>query len=142
MSCKFPAHRELVVAAKRAATQLKQNVWPGMLLADIDWSENGLIAAARQIQSEYWCLSYFSLLIIIVAHLKEDVWLDDASLLCELDEVTVEPEGSPAGALEPAEGAFYARVHRCPPSAGADGVYEVKKTDGTIIEGLKRRHLR
>ena len=142
MSCKFPAHRELVVAAKRAATQLKQNVWPGMLLADIDWSENGLIAAARQIQSEYWCLSYFSLLIIIVAHLKEDVWLDDASLLCELDEVTVEPEGSPTGALEPAQGAFYALVHRCPPSAGADGVYEVKKTDGTIIEGLKRRHLR
>ena len=55
-SFKFPAHRELVAAAKRAAKQLKQNVWPGVLIADIDWSENGLIAAARQIQSEY-CVS-------------------------------------------------------------------------------------
>ena len=48
MSMKFPAHRELVVASKKAATQLKQHVWLGMLLADYDWSENGLIAAARQ----------------------------------------------------------------------------------------------
>ena len=52
-SLKFPAHRELVAAAKKAAKQLRQNVWPGMLMADYDWSENGLIAAARQIQSEY-----------------------------------------------------------------------------------------
>ena len=144
-SFKFPAHRELVAAAKRAAKQLKQNVWPGVLIADIDWSENGLIAAARQIQSEYWCLSYFSLLIMIVCHLKQDVWQDEASLLHELDEVTVEPEGSPPGALQPAQGSYYARVFRCPGGAagvGADGIYAVKKEDGTIIEGIRRRHLR
>ena len=31
MSVKFPAHKELVVAAKKAAKQLRQNIWPGML---------------------------------------------------------------------------------------------------------------
>ena len=79
MSLKFPAHRELVVASKKAAKQLRENCWLGMLMADYDWSENGLIAAARQIQSEYWCLKYFSLFITIVSYLVPDSWHDQAS---------------------------------------------------------------
>ena len=142
MSMKFPAHRELVVASKKAATQLKQHVWLGMLLADYDWSENGLIAAARQIQSEYWCLKYYSLFITIVSYLQPEAWHDEAALLKTGDEVTVEPEGSPAGAKEPAKGSFFAVVHIAPAAAGADGVYSLKKNDGSMIEGIKRRHMR
>ena len=52
-SAKFPAHRHLVGDAKAKATQLLHHFWPDMLLSDYDWSENGVIASARQIQSEY-----------------------------------------------------------------------------------------
>ena len=134
-SLKFPAHRELVAAAKKAAKQLRQNVWPGMLMADYDWSENGLIAAARQIQSEYWCLKYYSLFINIVSYLKAADWLGRESLLKEGDEVTVEPADSPAGTLEPARGSFYARVHIAPAAPGERGIYQLKKDDGEVVEG-------
>lgn len=40
-SVAFPAHRPLVRAAKAAALQRDRNFWPGMLLSDYDWSENG-----------------------------------------------------------------------------------------------------
>ena len=139
VSLKFPAHRELVAAAKKAARELRQNVWPGILMADYDWSENGLIAAARQIQSEYWCLKYYSLFINIVSFLKSDEWLHRESLLKEDDEVTVEPTGSPAGALQPAQGSFYARVHIAPAAAGESSVYKLKKDNGEVIEGTFER---
>ena len=142
MSGKYPAHRELVVAAKKAANQLKENMWLGILVADYDWSENGLISSARQIQSEYWCLKYFSLFITIISYLLPDPWHEDASLLKTGDEVTVEPEGSPAGASKPANGSFYAVVHIAPATAGTDLLYSVRKNDGTVIGGIKRRHMR
>ena len=142
MSVKFPAHKELVVAAKKAAKQLRQNIWPGMLLADYDWSENGQIAAARQIQSEYWCLKYFSLFIIIVSHLNAVDWCDRESLLGEGAEVTVEPEGAAAGTLEPASGSFYACVHIPAAASGESSVYTVKKDNGDVVEGVKRSRLR
>ena len=132
---KFPAHRELVAAAKKAAKMLRQNCWPGMLMADYDWSENGLIAAARQIQSEYWCLKYYSLFIVIVSYLKSKEWLDRDSLLKEGDEVTVEPASSPAGALEPALGSYYARVHIAPAAAGERSLYKLKKENGEVLDG-------
>ena len=54
----------------------------------------------------------------------------------------MEPEGSPAGAMQPAKGSFFAAVHTSPAAAGEDAVYSVKRNDGTVIEGIKRRHLR
>ena len=57
-------------------------------------------------------------------------------------EVTVEPEGSPAGAKEPAKGSFFAVVHLSPAAAGKTSLYSVKRNDGTVLEGIKRRHLR
>ena len=38
------------------------------LLSDYDWSENGVIASARQIQSEYWSLVHYSLFIQITTY--------------------------------------------------------------------------
>ena len=125
-SLKFPAHREMVIASKRAAKQLRENVWPGMLFADYDWAENGLIAAARQIQSEYWCLKYFSLFIVIVSYLKAEEWLVRDSLLQKGAEVTVEPEGSPANTLKPATGSIFARVIVAAASPGEESLYTVE----------------
>ena len=52
-SVKFPAHRHLIGDTKAKAKRRDRYFWPGMLLSDYDWSENGVIASARQIQSEY-----------------------------------------------------------------------------------------
>ena len=49
------------------------------LLSDYDWSENGVIASARQIQSEYWSLTHYSLFISITSYLIVDVWLNRRS---------------------------------------------------------------
>ena len=54
----------------------------------------------------------------------------------------MEPEGSPAGAKEPAKGSFFAVVHVPPAAAGETSVYSVKLNNGTVLEGVKRRHLR
>ena len=87
-SVKFPGHRQLVGAAKAAALQRDRNFWIGMLLSDYDWSENGVIAAARQIQSEYWSLVHYSLFIQITTYLDSAIWLDRRSLLAVGTEVT------------------------------------------------------
>lgn len=87
-SAKFPAHRHLVGDAKAKATQLLHHFWPGMLLSDYDWSENGVIASARQIQSEYWSLTHYSLFISITSYLVVEAWLDRSSILLEKTAVT------------------------------------------------------
>ena len=73
-----------------------------MLLSDYDWSENGVIASARQIQSEYWSLVHYSLFIQITTYLASEAWLDRRSLLPKGTEVTVELEGDAFGELQPA----------------------------------------
>lgn len=50
--------------------------WIGMLLSDDDWSENGVITTARQIQSGYWNLVYYSLIVQITIYFESAVWLD------------------------------------------------------------------
>ena len=131
LACAWPLDvaRVLLFAlsAPMAAKACRQNAWLGMLLSDYDWAENGVLELARQIQSEYWCLKYFSLFIVIGSYLKSDVWLDRESLLAEGDEVTVEPEGSAAGNLEPATGSYFARVHLALAAAGEGSRYTVKK---------------
>ena len=92
----FPAHRHLVGDAKAKAKQRDRGFWPGMLLSDYDWSENGVIANARQIQLEYWSLTHYSLFISITSYLVVSAWVDRCSELSKGSEVTVEPTGAPA----------------------------------------------
>lgn len=114
-SLKLPAHKYLVSDVKRALTQRDQNFWPGMLVANYDWSENGTILNAIQIQSEYWSLVHYSLFICITSHLVDDAWRSRSSHLPVGTEVTVEPEGnSIPNSLEPAAGSHFAVVKRCP----------------------------
>ena len=154
-SVKFPAHRHLIGDTKAKARRRDRYFWPGMLLSDYDWSENGVIANARQIQSEYWALTHFSLFISITTYLVVKAWLDRRSRLSVGMEVTVEPDGavlSTAERLSPAKGSFYAVVHSTPISEAAgrpeDETYSVtvydhpSKPDGTVIAGIPRERLR
>ena len=150
-STKFPAHRHLVGDAKAKARRRDRYFWPGMLLSDYDWSENGVIANARQIQSEYWSLTHYSLFISITTYLVVAAWLDRRSRLPVGTEVTVEPEGadfSTAERLAPAKGSFYAVVHSAPPSEDEQAAYSLtvydhpSLPDGTVLAGIARERLR
>ena len=50
---------------------------------------------------------------------------------------SVEPEGSPAGKLEPATGSYFARVHVAPAAAGEGSHYTVKKESGEEVEARR-----
>lgn len=139
---KFPAHRHLVLDAKEKAGQVLRNLWPGMLLGNYDWSENGVITPDRQIQSEYWSLTHYSLFICITSYLLNESWLDCSSTLRTGMEVTVEPEGAPADSLKPAKGSYWAKVHASPGVEGEAEVYSVQREDGTVIGGITRSRLR
>lgn len=147
-SVKYPEHRHLVVASKSAARERDRNHWMGMLLSDYDWSENGVIGSARQIQSEYWSLTYYSLFIQITSHLKREEWLDRRSLLPIGSEVTVQDEGDDFGSDKPTKGAFYAMVVDAPDKEGEHELYAVKVlghptlADGSVIAAIKRERLR
>ena len=117
-----------------------------MLLSDYDWSENGTILNAVQIQSEYWSLVHYSLFISITSHLVVAKWLDRSSFLQVGSEVTVEPhEKSVDGSLEPAVGSLYGTVVRCPLESDERSVHEIYHvvTDGSLNEvAVSRERLR
>jgi hypothetical protein len=149
VSAQFPEHRALITSTKKAALQLHRHAWPGMLLSYYDWSENGVIATARQIQSEYWSLNYYSLFIQLTCYLISAVWLDRTSLLYAGAEVTVKADDA-FGELQHAKGSYYAKI--APSSAsteeGEDVLYTVAVyghhliLDGTIMGGISRKRLR
>lgn len=148
VSLKFPAHRHLVRAAKAAALQRDRNFWVGMLLSDYDWAENGVIVSARQIQSEYWSLVYYSLFIQITTHLDADAWFNRRSVLPMGTEVTVMSEDDDFASIKPARGAFYAKVHSGASNEGEEQLYSVTVyghptlSDGTVRHDVKRKCLR
>lgn len=90
---KYPFHRHTLSNQKRADTDRHQNVWPHWLQLSSDWSENGPIWSAREIQSEYWNLKTFSLFICIARFLLNSAWINRESKLPIGTEVSVEPEG-------------------------------------------------
>lgn len=144
VSNKFPAHLHLVVDTKVKALRFLHYFWPGMLLSNYDWSEKGIITPDRQIQSEYWSLTSFSLFISITSHLIVSEWLDRCSLLTVGTEVTVEPEpgGSPVGSLTPASGSYWAKIHASPNEIGEACIYSVTREDGSVIGGVLRERIR
>ena len=90
---KYPLHRQTLIKQKAADQQREDNLPPCVLDVDSDHSENGPIANAREIQSEYWRMKYFALFISIWSHLDSEAWLDRSGALSQGMAVTVEPEG-------------------------------------------------
>jgi hypothetical protein len=122
-----------------------------MLLSDYDWSENGVIATARQIQSEYWSLNYYSLFVQFTSYLITAVWPDCTSPLKAGAEVTVEPDGA-FGEVQPAKGSYFAKIGLSSASTveGEEVLYSVVVyghhtiLDGTIMSSISipRKRLR
>lgn len=98
--------------SKEAEMDFYQNCIPGVISCKSDWSENGSLEKRRQMQSEYWVIVHYSLLISIASFLVSSVWVDRSSILPIGAEVTVEPSDyiPCEGSVENVEGSFWARV--------------------------------
>ena len=100
---------------------------PRVLDGDSDYSENGPIANAREIQSEYWVMKTSTLFISIWSFLLYSAWRDRRGALAKGSAVTVEPEGeSVVGSLEPPMGSFYAEVEVGRAEEGEKVLYSVR----------------
>mmetsp|Transcript_47642 Transcript_47642/g.125862 ORF Transcript_47642/g.125862 Transcript_47642/m.125862 type:complete len:691 (-) Transcript_47642:17-2089(-) len=108
----FLPHSFHIDQAKAASREFDHNSPPGIIHDDSDWSENGECKVKHQLQSEYWTIIYYSMLISISAFLVTSVWEEKSSSLAKGDEVTVEAERADGayGSMEPAEGSFFAVV--------------------------------
>jgi hypothetical protein len=107
----FTPHSYLIEQSKTADHECERNAVPGMIRDKSGWSENGAVQVKQQIQSEYWSIVYYSLLISISSFLVSSIWQDRTSTLDKGDEVTVEPDDkSIPGSLEAVEGSFFAIV--------------------------------
>ena len=89
------------------AQEREDNMPPQVLDVDSDYSENGSTPDPREIQSQYWYHSYFTLFISIWAYLCSATWIDRRSALSKGDAVTVEPDG------ESIEGSAQRQRDRC-----------------------------
>lgn len=138
--------------SKRAEGDFRRNAIPGMVDDKSDWSENGSLAKKRQIQSEYWVIVYYSLLISISSFLVSSAWRERACILPVDTEVTVEPlEYVPPddGSIEAAPGSYWGRVKQLTIgdgggeayTVGEDVEYAVEAYDGSIAR-VRRSQLR
>ncbi len=87
----FTPLRIHIEQSKISDRECDQNTVPGMIRDKTDWSENGECKVKHQMQSEYWSIVYYSLLITISSFLITRIWKDRTSALKSGDEVTVEP---------------------------------------------------
>ena len=74
--CNFTQHIFHIDQAKAADWESEQHTVPGMIRDKSDWSENGEIKVKHQMQSEYWTIVYYSLLISITSFLVTSIWKD------------------------------------------------------------------
>ena len=104
-------------------------------------SENGEIVVKEQMQSEYWTIKYYSLLISISCFLVTSSWNDRASLLRAKAEVTVQPPWVPPNTTTFTKGSFYAVVEVGCSEVGEDVIYTVRLDDGSTQQ-VPRHQLR
>ena len=113
---------------------------PGVLDGDSDYSENGPIANAREIQSEYWVMKTYTLFISISSFILHEAWLDRQSSLAKGSAVTVEPEGeSVEGSLQPPMGSFFAEVEVGSTAVGEAVMYSVRSRDDVLHQIPRHR---
>ena len=107
--------------SKAAEGDFSRNSIPGVIDCKSDYSENGSLEKPKQLQSEYWVIMYYTLLISIASFLVSEVWLERESVLPIGAEVTVEPEDYKPladGKIEAVKGSFWARVEILLDAAG------------------------
>ena len=144
---KYPFHRQTLIIQKQADQQRDDNLPPLVLDVDSDHSENGTIANAREIQSEYWVSKMYSLFISIWSYLCSKAWVDRVGALPKGTAVTLEPEGaSTPGSLKLLPGSVYAVVEEGSTLEGEATMYHVRERNGPLHrvprERLRRRQRR
>jgi hypothetical protein len=105
----------------------------------VEFAEKGTIITGREVQSEYWVTKQYTVFVQVVSWLAFDAWRSRDSVLSKGAAVTVEPEGaSVAGALEPAQGSYWAEVMQVPEAAARseNEVYGVRQHDAAEADPL------
>ena len=119
-------HRVLLTNEYRAKQQLAQIRRPGMFSRDIDFSENGSLKNARELQSEHWTSVQYSLMVSVLSWIDAKEWDMEEGKLDPGTEVTVNGEIS----FEQFNiDSFWGKV-KC---FHIDRKYEVVTADGTHI---------
>ena len=118
-------NRVLLTNEYRAKQQFAQIRRPGMFSRDIDFSENGSLKNARELQSEHWTSIQYSLMVSVLSCIDAKEWdMVDGDLALG-SEVTVYGEKS----FENFEkNSFWGKVK----FFHGDGKYEVVTAEGTI----------
>ena len=134
-------HRYHARQAKEAELECHRNLTPGKLKDDSDWSENGEIVLKLQMQSEYWSIKYYSLLISITAFLVASVWKERKGSLDAKTEVTVQPEDAPENSVHYVADSHFAVVEEGSVAEGPEVPYLVRRPNGST-ETVPRHRLR
>ena len=129
------------VQAREAEIECEQNLTPAKLRKNSDWSENGEIVLRLQMQSEYWSIKYYSLLITITSFLVASVWKDRQGALAAKTEVTVQPSDAPEESIKYVKDSYFAVVLEGSTAVGAEVPYVVRRPDGST-ETVPRYRLR
>lgn len=132
-------HRFHIDQSKRAERDFHRHSIPGLIDCKSDWSENGSLEKKRQLQSEYWVIVYYSLLISISSFLVTSVWRERSSILPIDAEVTVEPpefEPRSDGTIEAVDGSFWAVVQMKTDEVGRAMQY----VEGEDVEYVVQSH--
>ena len=87
-------NRILLTNEYRAKQQLSQIRRPGMFSRDIDFSENGSLKNARELQSEHWTSVQYSLMVSVLSWIDAKEWDMEDENLDSGAEVTVNGEES------------------------------------------------
>ena len=130
-------HQFHIEQSRSAEGDFSRNSIPGMVDCKSDYSENGSLEKPKQLQSEYWVIIYYTLLISITSFLVSGVWRERESVLPIGADVTVEPEDYelPAdGKIEAVKGSFWARVMVATDSSGD----AIEYTEGADVEYMVR----
>jgi hypothetical protein len=77
----FVPHSFHMQQSKTSDRECYENMVPGMIRDNTDWSENGECKVKHQMQSEYWSIVNYSLLITISSFLISSIWKDRTSPL-------------------------------------------------------------
>jgi len=128
--------------AKVTDRESEKHTVPGMIRDKSDWSKNSECKVEDQIQSEYWTVVYYSLLISITSFLVTSLWKDREGAFKKGAEVTVEPEvNSECGSVDVVEGSYFAVADFGSTGVGIDVMYTVITTNGERHE-VRREYFR
>ena len=77
----YVQHRVILAREHRSRTQFELHRRPGILERNIDYGQNGTVENARQIQSEHWNSTQYTLFGSVVSYACVKTWMDKTSTI-------------------------------------------------------------